>query len=342
MKEGHTVHYLAVVPFPIKHDNCHFHRFPWPAQHTDNIFFWIVFHLLAPGQLLVISFKYRVNRLYAFGTNYGFLLQPVRILKQIPLALFIRADVIQNHRLKKRSRLIISTELIVEALAIRNVRLFGVSQTLVNQIRERHKFFKPELYDVLRNEIPELPSEQGSCGTSKDENRKMIRLGSVGILEKRKNQLFLLDVIAGLNNTKFELLFFGIGEDKVKLESKIRELSLQEQVKFKGWIKSEKIWSEIDLLLMPSLHEGAPNAVLEAIAYGVPVLASDISEHREILPETVLIPLGEPNKWIERVRDLDRSGQIFDGFLIKEIKKKVKYTLNINWNELVVNYVCKL
>ena len=46
------------------------------------------------------------------------------------------------------------------------------------------------------------------------------------------------------------------------------------------------------------------NAVLEALGHGIPVLASDIPEHREILPAEDLLPLNDPAAWVAAIRDL--------------------------------------
>ena len=110
LAEGNTVHYLAVVPFPIDHPNCHYHHFPWPEGKTDTPLFWLVFHLLAPLMLVYLGIRYRICYSFAFGVTYGFLLQPLRLIRQIPLSLFVRADALKNHQLKRRSRLLIAIE----------------------------------------------------------------------------------------------------------------------------------------------------------------------------------------------------------------------------------------
>ena len=99
---GCEVHYLAVVKFPIEHPHCFFHRFPWPAGRTDGWLFWGVFHLLAPPALLYLGVRHRITHAFAFGPNYALFLQPLRWIKRIPLSLFLRADTIENHRIKGR------------------------------------------------------------------------------------------------------------------------------------------------------------------------------------------------------------------------------------------------
>lgn len=71
-----------------------------------------------------------------------------------------------------------------------------------------------------------------------------------------------------------------------------------------GWIDPNDLWDGVDLLLFPSVHEGSPNAVLEAIAHGVPVFASDIPEHREILPAHSLLPGRDARPWTSRLLNI--------------------------------------
>lgn len=295
LKKGHTVHYLAVVPFPIEHPNCHFHRFPWPEERTAGYLFWGCFHLLAPMMLLCIGVRYRINRLFAFGYTYSLFLQPLRLVKRLPLTVFLRADTVRNHEIKERSRLLTQIELILEGVGIAGTRMYAVSETLKNAVHERHSFLKPAISGVLRNEIPmPLP---GSTANRAREMGIPLRVACVGVLEPRKNQRFLLEVFKQINAEQAQLYLYGTGPDEQLLRETVRKEGMSDRVHFMGWVPSESIWPEVDLLLMPSLHEGAPNAVLEALGNGIPVLASDIPEHGEILQQEYLLPASSPEQW---------------------------------------------
>lgn len=299
LTRGHTVHYLAVVQFPIDHPNCHFHRFPWPSAKTSGLLFWGTFYFFAPILLLFFGLRYRTNRLFAFGYTYSMFLQPLRFLKRVPLTLFLRGDSITNHRIKKASPVLIMLELFMEGIGIYKVRLYGVSETLTHQVIARHRFLAPLISGVLRNDVPKK---------SNHFNRRKVSLplhfGCVGVLARGKNQIFLLEVMEKIPKGQAELFLYGVGCDESFLLKKVQEKNLIDRVHFMGWVDSDDIWPNIDLLLMPSLHEGAPNAVLEAIGYGVPILASNIPEHTEILPGKDLLPLGKEYNWTHRLKQI--------------------------------------
>ncbi len=334
LDRGHIVHYLAVVPFPIDHQNCHFHRFPWPEKHTSGYLFWGLFHLFTPLQLLYIGFKYKIHRAFAFGHNYALFLQPLRIIKQIPLAVFLRADTIENHRIQDRSNLLIYLEHVLEGLGISGTNLYGVSETLVNKTLSRHKVFKPLTSGVFRNDIPQYTAIPEKI------KKTPLRLACVGVLEVRKNQRFLLEVMEEIKKEQAQLYIYGIGPDEQYLKKMVEKRKLTDRVWFMGWVPSNKIWPSTDMLLMPSLHEGAPNAVLEALSNHVPVLASNIVEHAEILPSEDLLPIGQSREW---VRFLNTEKIV----LIAEIEKIANRQcvscrkLVFNWGELFVQLISK-
>ncbi len=165
-----------------------------------------------------------------------------------------------------------------------------------------------------------------------------LRAACVGVLEPRKNQRFLLDVFKEIAAEQAQLYLYGAGPDEQLLRERVRQEKLTDRVHFMGWIPSEHIWPEIDLLLMPSLHEGAPNAVLEALGYGIPVLASDIPEHREILPGKCLVTLGDTVGWKERI-------EFFVGEPDEQLREVVReqeeaaYRLRFDWDEEFVKCV---
>lgn len=224
LKRGHTVHYLSVVPFPIEHPNCHFHRFPWPQGKTKGLLFWGVFHAWTPCVLLVLGIRHSVSLLFAFGTNYGLMLQPLRLWKRAPLSLFLRADPITNHRILNRPFWLIALESFFESLAIVGANLYCVSSALENAILSRHKWCRPKLYCVLPNEVPPI------LGPVKGPSRNPIHLASVGILEARKNHPLLLDAIASIPLNRIQLRIFGVGPDEARLRALAERLRITDRV----------------------------------------------------------------------------------------------------------------
>ena len=332
LERGHEVHYLSVVAFPINHSSCVHHKFPWPRSYTDTLLFWSVFHLLAPVFLLYLGFKLKITHCFAFVPNYALIMQPLRLIKGIPLSLFLRADTLKNHQIKKRPDWILQTELLIEAMAIKGTRLYCVSQTLCDTVIERHRWVRPASSGVLRNNVTESAvRETFNINTP-------LHFACVGILEKRKNQAFLLGLFSRMKTKNIHLYLYGRGPDEDDLRQRAGELHVSHIVSFMGWVEVEKIWCDIDVLLFPSLHEGAPNAVIEALGHHIPVIASDIPEHREILPSICLLSLSDLDAWQKTITNLYSDPKIGRDKLIKAQQDSVK-NLCFDWDEAICSRV---
>jgi glycosyltransferase involved in cell wall biosynthesis len=109
-----------------------------------------------------------------------------------------------------------------------------------------------------------------------------MRLLFAGRLSAQKNVVRLLEAMAMLaSRCDVMLTICGRGEHQVLIERRIGELALQDHVKLVGFQPDlRNAMPTYDALVMPSLWEGMPNVVLEAMAAGLPCIVSDIPEHR--------------------------------------------------------------
>jgi glycosyltransferase involved in cell wall biosynthesis len=112
----------------------------------------------------------------------------------------------------------------------------------------------------------------------------------VGRFSTQKNHAALLEVLGRLPQAK--LVLVGDGELKSDIEKRVHELDIRERVTFLGEIgplEVRKVMRSCDLFMFPSIHEAMPMALLEAMATGMPIVASDIPANRELLGGTGLL-----------------------------------------------------
>jgi glycosyltransferase involved in cell wall biosynthesis len=103
-------------------------------------------------------------------------------------------------------------------------------------------------------------------------------IGGVGRLTPQKNFGLLLEAAQPLLGPGVELALFGSGPEEAALRNRAGQ-----RVHFLGTVADRAtIYQAIDLLVLPSRFEGLPMTVLEAMACGVPVLASAVDGVREI------------------------------------------------------------
>lgn len=104
-------------------------------------------------------------------------------------------------------------------------------------------------------------------------------VGYIGQLIERKNLNTLLTAIAKLTKEghKIRLIVIGNGPQESELKKETARLTLTDQVDFLGF-RSDAIalLKSLDVFVLPSLMEGIPRCIMEAMAAGIPVIASAI------------------------------------------------------------------
>lgn len=101
---------------------------------------------------------------------------------------------------------------------------------------------------------------------------------SCGRLTKQKNQEMLINAFAEVNKSISGALLYIFGEGNLQehLLKRISDLGLEDKVFLKGQTSDVKnVLSEADLFVLSSDYEGMPNALMEAMAVGVPCISTD-------------------------------------------------------------------
>lgn len=117
-------------------------------------------------------------------------------------------------------------------------------------------------------------------------NRNCYLIGYVGQLIERKdlNTLFEAFKILCEDNKDIRLVVIGDGHLKDALKAKARQLLIENQVEFMGYRQDATSMLKVfDIFVLPSLMEGIPRCIMEAMAAGVPVIVSDIPGNRDLV-----------------------------------------------------------
>jgi len=155
-------------------------------------------------------------------------------------------------------------------------------------------------------------------------------IGTVGKFHRQKGQKYLLEAVS-LLKIKFpalRLIWAGDGKLRNELESYTAALGIEENVLFLGVRKDiPELLSAMDVFVFPSLWEGLPNALLEAMAAGKPVIASDIPPIREIIQskdEGLLVPPQDSTALSEAIRHLLVEDQALREAMGKAARERAK------------------
>lgn len=109
---------------------------------------------------------------------------------------------------------------------------------------------------------------------------------TVGRLVHQKGIDLAMQALAELKDLDWHWTIVGDGPEMSALRSLASRLGIGERVNFAGWRSRDEViqsYKKSTLLLFPSRHEGMPNVVLEAMASGLPVIASRIAGNEELV-----------------------------------------------------------
>jgi glycosyltransferase involved in cell wall biosynthesis len=142
------------------------------------------------------------------------------------------------------------------------------------------------------------------------EVREGKRLICVGRLSPEKGQAGLLQAVAAVARDipDLKLVIVGDGPDRGALDALVRDLNLPDQVTFAGRLSEQDTLREIaasDILVLPSFMEGLPIVLMEAMAVGVPVIASRVAGIPELVTDGESGLLFTPSDWSELAKCIE-------------------------------------
>lgn len=170
-----------------------------------------------------------------------------------------------------------------------------------------------------------------------EHTRQGKRMIYVGRLANVKGLPVMLDALAQVKKqlNEVELLLIGDGPDRTALEAQSKQLGLSDQVRFLGYQSPEQVreyLQQCDLFVMSSFAEGVPVVLMEAMAVGLPVIATHIAGVSELVEDNVsgfLVPPGDGNTLAKRILTLLNDAQRRSTFA-NAGRQKVKSEFNLN------------
>ncbi|MGC9004161.1 MAG: glycosyltransferase [bacterium] len=155
----------------------------------------------------------------------------------------------------------------------------------------------------------------------------------VALLTHQKGISYLLEALAILkgNRSDFRLDIVGDGPLRGEYEEMVRRYALSEFVQFHG-LKPKREVAEFmrrsDLFILPSLYENLPCVLIEAMASGLPIVATNVGGIPEIVSEEVgiLVPPKDPQKLAEAISyALDHLERFSQDKISKKAREKYSY-----------------
>lgn len=169
-------------------------------------------------------------------------------------------------------------------------------------------------------------------------------IGMFASFKQQKNHFFLIDTLEQLRKTGVEFKLLLVGEElhgglhgsddySKELKYKIKKSNFSNDVIFLGnRADVENIYPACDITILPSLFEGTPNVVLESMACGIPVIATDVSDNNVIIDDSIngfIVPLNNISILQDRIMTLFK-----DDRLIAEMRGKSRQKISQNYSSI--------
>ena len=155
-------------------------------------------------------------------------------------------------------------------------------------------------------------------------------------LSRRKGVHLLPDIIKEFSDRKdISFVIVGEGPERRYLEEKLTTYNLQLTTHMEGSIPNYRVPYYIaasDIYLMPSEEEGMPNALLEAMAAGVPFVASDVGGVKEMTPSLVqefVLPYGDTHAFADKIKKLLADEELWKRISLEEKEWVKRYDVSV-------------
>lgn len=279
--------------------------------------------------------------LFIFTLEGGFLPIPVLILRLLrkKVILMPAGDEVKSYSLRKEpiSGLIF---VLVNLTSILANRLVLYSRKFVQKgtyARYQHKTLIAHEHSV----------DFAKFSLKKEINERANVVGYLGRFSKEKGVLNFVKSISLVLNHRKDVRFMLCGEGMLsdKIRSIIRCEGLSAHVKLTGWVdhkETPNFLNDLKLIVIPSYTEGIPNIMLEAMACGTPVLATQVGAIPDIIKEGetgFLLDSNDPNHIADKIVELIGNTKLLEKVSInahKYIREAFSYKKTLEaWQNII-------
>jgi glycosyltransferase involved in cell wall biosynthesis len=170
---------------------------------------------------------------------------------------------------------------------------YPLAKSIVVQTYGAASYFSLSNLKIIPNPVPVI-------GPSLELATKRVKnIVSIGRLTPQKDQKTLIQAfkILSFQYPHLKLTIYGEGELRDDLETLIQSLGLQGKIHLPGAVQNiQEELLKADLFVFPSLYEGFPNGLCEAMSVGLPVVASNCTGNIDVIEDRVngrLFPVGD-------------------------------------------------
>lgn len=236
----------------------------------------------------------------------------------------------------------ISAKFVSYPLELKHIHNSNIVTTVTNQIaQELQEYnYNPKDVVVVGNGVDDkffYPSKKKS-----ENNNKYILY--IGRMDSEKGLFDLVESARYVCNKRSDISFIlaGSGKDLNKLKKKTKKLGLEGKFKFLGQVEKSQIvelYQKASIFVLPSYHEGLPTVLLEAMACGLPIIATNVRGNNDLIVNKkngILVAARQPNQLAEAICSLIDDKKLKES-LGKNARKQIEQ--KYSWDAVSKKYL---
>ncbi len=249
--------------------------------------------LVALWKLHRILVKERPDIVHTHTAKAGALGRIAAALARVPVTIHtFHGHVFHHYFSPWQTRLFLAIERI---LAHITTKFVAISDTQLADLSDQYRIAGRDKFSVIPIGLdltPLLHCQQQPGRAALGLEKEEIVLGFVGRLVPIKNPLMAIKVVEQLARdetsvSRFRLVVAGDGELGMSLREQVKKDGLDGLVRFTGWRQnSTELYDGVDLVILTSLNEGTPVVLIEAMAAGLPFVATKVGGVADLMTGT--------------------------------------------------------
>lgn len=239
--------------------------------------------IVALWKLYKILVRERPDIVHTHTAKAGTLGRIAAVLARVPIRIHtFHGHVFDGYFGRLKTKLFI---LIERILAVVTTRILAISQEQLLDLSIRYGIAPREKFRVVPLGFDLSPFLKGKALDERkghSAGTEDIVIGLVGRLVHIKNPQMAVRAVESLAHDgsvaqRVRLIVAGDGELRVELQRQVRQAGLGDKIQFAGWLQNlPNLYASLDLLILTSLNEGTPVVLIEAMAAGLPFIATKV------------------------------------------------------------------
>lgn len=261
-------------------------------------------------KILRIVLQFRPHVVHTHTAKAGFLGRLAAALGRVPVTVHTyHGHVFHGYFGRARAALFLNLE---RGLAPLTGRLIAISELQKKELAERYRVASADKFEVIPLGFQHLHELAEGRSTIRGPARRKLGIadptavvGIIGRLVPVKDHRTFLEAGALLLAQRPDTCFLVVGDGPLRgaLEAHARQLGIAQSVHFLGWRHDlAPVYAAMDLCCLSSRNEGTPVALIEALAAGVPVVATSVGGVPDVLHNGQwgrIVPCGLPSALAE-------------------------------------------